>query len=303
MILLHGGDPLLPHHLWTAWTLHAPVVAGLVLAAAAYVAGRRRAARRAGDTRRGALFWSALLALVVGLLSPLDALAGALASAHMVQHLLITLVAAPLLVLSAPSRSLMRGLPVSVRRQANRWRRQLRVTRSHTDVLHDPVVAWLLYVVTLWFWHGAVPYDAALRHDSVHALSHATYLLTGLVFWRVVAETGHVKGRSPGLGVLLVFATAMQSVFLSALLTFANTSWYDGYADTTRRWGLEPLADQQLAGVIMWIPGGVVYLGTALVLLVSWIRADGSEMTSAKPRPVPSMGGAEDRGRCRDPRW
>jgi cytochrome c oxidase assembly factor CtaG len=95
---------------------------------------------------------------------------------------------------------------------------------------------------------------------------------------------------SPGFGVLLLFATAMQSVFLSALLTFAGTPWYDGYAETTQAWGLEPLADQQLAGAIMWIPGGVVYIVAPLVLLASWIK-DSEPTTSGDAVPSPRPGG------------
>jgi cytochrome c oxidase assembly factor CtaG len=93
------------------------------------------------------------------------------------------------------------------------------------------------------------------------------------LFWRVVIGDRVANRVSHGFGVLLVFAMAMQSVFLSALLTFARTPWYSRYAATTTPWGLEPLADQQLAGVIMWIPAGVVYLAAGLTLMVAWLRA------------------------------
>jgi cytochrome c oxidase assembly factor CtaG len=118
-----------------------------------------------------------------------------------------------------------------------------------------------------------VPYGAALDFAPVHALEHASFLLTGMLFWHVVIGARGAGRVSPGLGILLVFGMSMQSVFLSLLLTFAQEPWYAGYAATTRAWSLEPLADQQLAGVIMWIPAGLVYVATALGLLVVWIRA------------------------------
>ncbi len=132
---------------------------------------------------------------------------------------------------------------------------------------------WLAHVATLWFWHAAVPYDAALASGLIHAVEHGTFLLTGVLFWRTVVGGRTATRVVPGFGVLLIFGMAMQSVLLSLLLTFARTPWYAGYATTTRAWGLDPLADQQLAGVIMWVPAGAVYVVAALLLLVAWVRA------------------------------
>jgi putative membrane protein len=274
MTLAHPGRPPVPHDLWSTWNADPLVVVGLVVGAWLFWSGRRRARARR-DPRRAVFFALALLSLAIALLSPLDALAEALASAHMVQHLLLTLIAAPLLALSVPGATLLRGMPSVVRRTTGRWRGRLRLTPRNTAWVRHPAAALLLYVGTLWFWHGAVPYDAALASGVVHGLSHATYLATGVLFWRVIVDSARGRGISPGLGVLLAFAAAMQSVFLSALLTFARSPWYSGYAETTAPWGLEQLTDQQLAGAVMWLPGGLVYLGTALALLVTWIRSSG----------------------------
>jgi cytochrome c oxidase assembly factor CtaG len=213
------------------------------------------------------------VAVAVALVSPLDALSSALASGHMVQHVLLLLVAAPLLALSAPSSALLRGSPLAVRRASGRWRRRLRLTRGNLRALRHPAAVWLLHVGTVWFWHAAVPYGAALESEFLHVLEHAGFLVTAVLFWRVVIGARGAGRVSYGFGVLLVFAMAMQSVFLSVLLTFARAPWYSGYATTTAPWGLEPLADQQLAGVIMWIPAGVIYLAAALALMVTWVRA------------------------------
>lgn len=211
-------------------------------------------------------------AIGVALVSPLDALSGALASVHMVQHVLLVLVAAPLLALSGPLPSLLRGSPAVLRTATVQWRRRLGLSRGSLRFLRQPVGVWLLHVGTLWFWHASVPYDAAVEHHVLHVLEHASFLVTGVLFWHVVLGARAADRVSHGFGVLLVFAMAMQSVFLSALLTFARTPWYSAYGTTTAAWSLDPLADQQLAGVIMWIPAGLVYVGAGLALLVAWIR-------------------------------
>ncbi len=271
-MLAHTGQPLAPHDAWGAWNLDPVLLVAMLLTIWAYRRGTVTA-RRPPDAWRQWCFAGAMVALAIGLVSPLDAMSGALASAHMVQHVLLLLVAAPLLALSAPMTTVLRGSPVPVREASVRWRRRLRLTRTNLRPLRHPMAVWLVGVVTLWFWHAAVPYDAALDHHLLHVVEHAGFVVTGVLFWRVVIGARDADRVSNGLGILLVFGMAMQSVFLSALLTFAGTPWYSGYTTTTAPWNLDPLADQQLAGVIMWIPAGLVYLGAALGLLVVWIRS------------------------------
>ena len=273
VLIAHAGQPPAPHDLWDAWNLDPALVAGFVLTVWAYRRGQPVGPRRDVDTRRAWCFAGALLALGVALISPLDALSTALASAHMVQHMLLVLVAAPLLALSAPASTILRGTPLGVRRASGRWRRRLRLTRGNLRGLRHPATVWLLHVGTLWFWHAAVPYDAALHNPLLHVVEHASFLVTALLFWRVVIGARSPERVPNGLGVLLVFGMAMQSVLLSVLLTFARAPWYSSYSTTTTPWGLAPLADQQLAGVIMWIPAGLVYLAAALTLMATWILA------------------------------
>jgi putative membrane protein len=272
-VLAHPGQPSAPHDLWGAWNLHPVLLGGLLLTAWAYWRGQTSGPRRPIDTWRARCFTAALVALGLALLSPLDALSGALASAHMVQHLLLLLVAAPLLALSAPSSAILRGSPLALRRASGRWRRRLGLTHGNLGVLRHPAAVWLLSVGVIWFWHAAAPYDATLDNQLLHVLEHASFLVTAVLFWQVVVGVRGAARVSGGLGVLLVFAMAMQSVFLSVLLPFARTPWYSGYAATTVPWRLDPLTDQRLAGVIMWVPAGGIYLVVALALLVAWIRA------------------------------
>ena len=282
-ILAHPGQPPAPHDLWGAWNLDPVLLGGLLLAAWAFWRGQTSGPRRPVDSWRARRFSGALVALGLALLSPLDALSGSLASAHMVQHLLLLLVAAPLLALSAPSSAILRGSPLALRRASGRSRRRLGLTHGNLGVLRHPAAVWLLSVGVVWFWHAAAPYDATLDNQLLHVLEHASFLVTAVLFWQVVVGVRGAARVSGGLGVLLVFAMAMQSVFLSVLLTFARTPWYSGYAATTAPWGLDPLTDQRLAGVIMWIPAGVIYLVVALALLVTWIRATEREMSRSEP--------------------
>ena len=282
-VLAHGGEPVVPAELWRSWNLDPVVLVSLVLAAWAFARGAARR-RHPLEPWRTWSFAGALVAIGIALVSPLEPLSGSLASAHMVQHVLLVLVAAPLLAVAAPSTTLLRGSPLVVRQVSSRWRRRLRLTRDDLAVTRWPAALWLAHVVTLWFWHASVPYDAALGSWAVHVLEHATFLATGWWFWRVVV--GRRVDRVPGgTGLLLVFAMALQSVFLAALLTFAREPWYDGYAATTEPWGLTHLADQQLAGAIMWVPAGLVYLAAGLVLLVTWI---GAPDVDADPHHVPA---------------
>ena len=269
---------LTPEQLWMAWNTDPTLLFGLFLAALSYRRGRTAGPQRASDVWRARCFAAALVTIVVALVSPLDALSGALASAHMVQHVLLLLVAAPLLALAAPSSRLLRGNPLALQRAGGRWRRRLGLTHRNLRVLRLPAVAWLLHAGGVWFWHASVPYDAALSSGLLHVAEHATFLFTALWFWQVILGARAGASRvSPGLGILLVFGMAMQSVFLSALLTFARAPWYAGYSTTTAPWGLDRLADQQLAGVIMWVPAGFIYLGVALTLLLVWLRAAESD--------------------------
>ena len=283
-LLAHDGAPV-PGTLWSTWHVDPLVLAGLLLVGGVYWRGRSRSA--AADAWRSWCFGGGLLAIAVAVLSPLDALSSALASAHMVQHLLLTLVAAPLLALSAPAGALLRGAPAALRGAISPVRRRARVVDVLAHALRRPAVVWLLHVVALWLWHAAALYGAALERPFVHALEHTAFLATAVLFWRVVVGTRAVR-VSPGVGILLVFTMTLQTALLALLLTFAQQPWYAGYTTTTRPWGIEQLADQNLAGAIMWVPAGFVYLGTALVLLVGWVRAtaDADDVPSSAAVPV-----------------
>ena len=236
-------------------------------------------------------------------------MSGALASAHMVQHVLLVLVVAPLLALSA---SRQRAAASAARRPSaaasSAWRRRFGLTRRTSRVLRLPAAVWLLHVGVSWFWHASVPYDAAVAQRAPpHPRARHASSSPACMFWGVVIG-GRAAGRVwNGLGVLLVFTMAMQSTFLAVLMTFAPTPWYSAYADTTTAWHLEPLADQQLAGVIMWVPAGFVYLGVGVALMICGSgqrtrggrRGVGAGRCCCHPRGPPMRASALIACRCR----
>jgi cytochrome c oxidase assembly factor CtaG len=187
----------------------------------------------------------------------------------MVQHLLLMVVAAPLLVLGEPLTATLWALPADRRRAVGRWWRQAgtaRAARRAWGGLRQPLVVWLLAVAALWAWHAPRLYERALRHPGVHVLEHALFFLSSLLFWWVLADRRARRRLGFGPAVLYLFAAGLQSTALGALITLARRPWYPSHYDTTRAWGLTPLEDQQLAGLIMWVPAGLVYL-VALIAL------------------------------------
>lgn len=275
--LAHDGLPPEPHDLRAAWSFDPLVVATLVVSAGLYARGTRALWARAGAGRgvkcwRAAAYAGGLVALIVALVSPLDALGSALLSAHMAQHLLLVVVAAPLLVLGAPLLPLLWALPAARRGALGRcWLRATPV-RVVWGVLRRPLVAWLLHAAALWGWHAPPLYQAALRSESVHVAEHLSFLGTALLFWWTALAPPSARHAGVGLGVLSIFAMSLHGGLLGALMTFAPTPWYPIYLDRTAPWGLTPLADQQLAGLLMWIPTGTVYLAAALGLLAICLR-------------------------------
>jgi cytochrome c oxidase assembly factor CtaG/cytochrome c2 len=301
---LHAEHLVAPAGVWGAWNLDPLVLLGLGATAWAYASGVRAAWRSAG-TGRGigrahvAAFAGAMTALAVALVSPVDRLGGTLFSAHMVQHLLLILAAAPLLVLAAPDRAFTWALPRAARRGLGRLLNRDPV-RGIAGWLTRPLTAWLLHSVVLWVWHIPGPYAAALESDAIHALEHAGFFVTALLFWWVVLRPPR-RRAAYGLGVLFVFATAMQSGVLGALITFAGSAWYPAHAEGAALWGLTALEDQQLAGLVMWVPAGLVYVLAAGLLCAAWLerpRPRAARAVHSVPRNTVLLAAATLLGAC-----
>lgn len=292
--LTTGGAAPTPRSLWTSWSWEPSIILGLVVAGWLYARGLTALWTQAGVGRgvrcwQAAAFAGGLAALVIALVSPLDALADDLVSAHMVQHLLLIVVAAPLLVLGRPLVAALWALPPPWRKAAGQWWRGSRVVRPAWRVITLPLVILALHTAALWLWHLPGPYQAAVQHPGVHALEHACFLGTALLLWWSLVHA-RARGRlGYGAGVLLVALTGMQSVALGVLFTFSQTPWYPVYVGRTAAWGLAPLDDQRLAGVIMWVPPSVIYLAAACLLFMAWMKALERAMQRTEGRLRPAL--------------
>ncbi|MGI8792481.1 MAG: cytochrome c oxidase assembly protein [Acidimicrobiales bacterium] len=280
-VIAHREGPLLPHDALAAWSFDVGIIAVLAVTGWTYWQGWRFAQDGA---RRGSAMLAGLVVVVIALLSPIDAIGGILLSGHMVQHVLLTAVVAPLIAWAAPGAALLRGLPVTLRRRFVTVRRSSGLDVRVMSRLRSPTVRWLLFVAVIWLWHSSALYALAIENDFAHAAQHGSFLGAALLFWTVIL--GPVRARlAPGLAVLAVFTLTLQGIVLSMLMTFSHLVWYKPYADAATGWGLDPLADQQLAGVIMWIPTGFIHTGIVLALVARWLRSTDSASAAAAPRP------------------
>ncbi len=274
----HSGDPLAPHDIWSAWNWDPLILSGIVLAGWLYFRGVRMLWGQAGRGRgvqrwQVAAFSGGLFTLVLAVVSPIDALGEVLFSGHMLQHLLLILVAAPLLVLGAPPAAVAWAIPERWRAGLGRWWRRRNSLRKGWHYLNNPLVVWVMHALALIAWHLPDLYQAALVNEFVHFLEHASFLFTALLFWMVLIRSGNRGQLSYGASMLYVFSMAMFSGVLGALITFSRQAWYPIHMDTALVWGFTPLEDQQLAGVLMWVPGNFVYLAAFLTLLWRWFAA------------------------------
>lgn len=275
------------HAGWSAWSFEPWVTLPLLLSGLLYIAGLRRlwaaSGTGAGISRSQASCYAAgWLTAAAALVTPIDTLGSALFWVHMVQHELLMLVAAPLLVLGRP-------LPVWLWALPARWRRPL--ARPFTGAgwlrlwraVASPFGAWLLHALVIWVWHVPLLFEAAVRHEPVHVLQHLSFLVSALLFWWSVLRQPGMRTHAPA-ALLSVFTTGVHTAVLGALLTFASVPWYPVYAASAAALGMDPLEDQQLGGLVMWVPGGIAYLAATLVLAARLLDDGPGRMRGAQLR-------------------
>ena len=270
-ILAHSdtSSPLAPTELWRHWNTDLWLLGPVLLSVSLYTLGVSRLWRHAGLERgisavRVAAFVSGAFALVIALISPLDALGETLLSAHMVQHGLLIAVAPPLILLGLPGVAFAWALPTEVSWRLTRSSSVRAAVRSLSWML-NPLVAAAIHGVAVWIWHVPAIFDAALASSSLHMFEHFSFLATALLFWQSLLLANRSVSMAVA-GVAAAFATMLHGGFLGALITFAPHTLFVWYVGRTSSWGLNPLEDQQLAGLIMWVPLGIVYFGASLAL-------------------------------------
>lgn len=271
----HEGKPHKFGDLLYTWGLDPLVLAGLALSGWLYLRGVRRLWRSAGRGKavrrwEAWAYASGWFALFVALVSPLHPLGEVLFSAHMTQHEVLMLVAAPLVVLGRPVVAFLWALPVGSARRVGGWGRAAWFQRAW-GVATNPLAAWVIHAVALWVWHVPALFEATLRSDLVHTFQHVCFLGSALLFWWALIH-GPRGLMGYGTAVLYLFTTSVHSGVLGALITFARSVLYPAYNETTQSWGLTALEDQQLGGLIMWVPAGLIYIVAGLALCAGWMR-------------------------------
>ena len=243
----------------------------LAIALGLYVAGLILLWRKAGSgrgisLRHAAAFGAGWLILALALQSLLHFWGERIFSAHMVEHEIVMVVAAPLLVVSRPLIPFLWALPIAWRRKLGGMHR-LRGFRPIWEGSTRPLTAWIVHAAVLWVWHIPVVFRAALASEAVHAAQHLCFLAAALLYWWSLLcrrDGADMQGAS----VISLFATSVQTALLGALLTVSTVAWYGTEPHSQRVCGLTPIEDQQLAGLIMWVPAGLAYVGVALVLVL-----------------------------------
>ncbi|MEO8936889.1 MAG: cytochrome c oxidase assembly protein [Burkholderiaceae bacterium] len=271
---LSTGAVASPPWIWDA----SPLVCGLLIAlCVVYLAGMLRLAseRRlpTAALSRGLAYGAGIAMLILALLSPLDAWGDQVFAAHMAQHLILMMLAPPLLILGRPVVVGLWALPRNGRHAVAGWWKRSRAVRPVVDWFLSPLVAWLAASAVLWFWHLPKPYGLAFAEPIAHALEHLSFFLTSILFWRVVIADPQSRRLSLGATMIFVMTFAMENAMLAAILIFAPMVLYSVHAVAPEWSPLTPIEDQQLAGVLMWSVTGVVDLVAAGWLFVTWLAS------------------------------
>jgi putative membrane protein len=274
-VVCADGGRAEPGTLWSAWNWDPLILLSLGLLVWFYGWGLCRLWARVGWGQKirlwqAACFLAALAALLFALLSPIDVLAAELASIHMVQHMVLIMVAAPLFVIGSPGYVLAWGLSAG-------WKSRGRSIYSFAfrlpqeSLLWHPLLLWTLFAALTWLWHHPVLYQAALRDPLLHDAQHLSFFVVACLFWRACLDPLATRRLGPLASIPYLFATSVQASALGVFLALSPRTWYDVYAERTGAWGFTPLEDQQLAGLIMWMPACLIFPAIAAIVFAAWL--------------------------------
>ncbi len=281
------------HPLWqalfSAWEWRLDITLVLVIFATLYTTGWWRLRQRSNkailaNKKRLAAYWSGLVILAISLMSPVDTLGSQLFFMHMIQHLLYIMVAVPLLLLAEPFPFLLWGLPPSWRlATGNLFTRRSLVRRLLTNVT-QPSMVWITYIVVLAGWHDPRLYSMAQRDSWIHDVQHITFFGAAMLFsWHVVGS-GPKLHHPPLWGrIAMLIGAVPVNAAIGVVVATAGDVLYPYYATIPRIWGFTALEDQALAGVIMWIPGSMMYLLGVIILLARALRSAEDDPPQAVP--------------------
>jgi cytochrome c oxidase assembly factor CtaG len=286
----HGGvvpEPTLSS-IFTAWSGELLPWIGIAAATAGYLVAVRLVNRAHPMTpvprRRVAAWLSGVTILAIALVSAVDVYATELLSVHMVQHLLLTMVAPPILALGAPITLLLRV-------SEPEFRRSILLPILHSRLVQAiswPPVGWIVFAVVMWVTHFSPLFDAALEQPLLHTLEHLLYLAAGLLFWWPVIGVDPSLWRLTGaLRMAYLVGQMPLNAAVGLAIYFAPTVLYAHYATSDRIWGPDPFTDQQVAGIVMWAAGDVILLTALVLAIAAWLRADEKRTRIIEARGTP----------------
>ncbi len=265
----------------SGWIIEPWIFVPLLLFAAGYGTGlwrllRKGIRQRVVSLAHFAAFVLGLLSLVIALMSPLSVLSQELFAAHMTEHLILMLLAPPLLVLGRPNIVLLWTFPLPIRRGIGRIWQKSGLLYSSSCLFNEPKAVLIMASVIMWFWHIPGPYQWAFTNPSIHIIEHMSFFMTSYAFWVLALRPFGRQYGGHGHAMILLIIFALESSLLGALLTFATEPIYAVHIGATRHFlhmfpEITPLQDQQLAGLIMWVPASIVQLIAFSVVFVDWL--------------------------------
>ena len=266
----HGNSPHQDN-----WNWDPLVLVSLLALMLAYGKGALNLKKKRKIILKEILFFTlSIIILFIALISPIDVWSDELQSWHMIQHMLIMMLAAPLFVLAVPLYIYLWALPLSIRHKVKPLYRWLYGHKTGWYFLWQPLLLWSLFAFTLWIWHLPQFYEAALRTEWLHDIQHISFFVTSCLFWRVLLDPIHRFKMGRALGIFYLFATTLHATLLGVFMTLSPKLWYKFYQEKTLSWNMSALEDQQLAGLIMWMPACSIYIFVTVYIFILWSKEE-----------------------------
>jgi len=279
--------------LFSAWNWRIEIVIVLVTFGTLYILGWRRLRRNSKSHNRGqdqsrglatvprlAAYLSGLGILAIALMSPIDSLGGQLFLMHMIQHLLTIMIAAPLLWLGSPFPIILWGLPANARRFSAKLMSRKSLFRRGLSTVTRPGITWMIFITFFIGWHDSNAYNLALRREWVHDLEHLTFFGSAMLYWwHVTGAAPRIHGRFPHWArIAYLLATIPPNMMTGVAISFSTEPLYTYYESIPRFWGFTVMEDQMVGGILMWIPGSMMYIIAALILLATLFKVPDSKV-------------------------
>ena len=283
--LAHGGIDA-GQEPWTAWNTNPLPTVLVLLAAYIYLNGLANWERPSHPVNnwRKASFLFGLFLIFFALQSPLDPLSDHLLSFHQAQHFILRMLAPMFILLGAPLTPMLRGLPGWARQGVIRPLARNRYVRQIYGILTNPIFTIGFFLGSLYLWQFPGAFNLSLRNDEVHALMHLTMTASGFLFWWVIIDPPPHRSRLHyGLRVLYLGLIVLPNTLLGAAITFSDGLIYAAYAEVTQPYGLSLLTDQQLGGLMLWVPGDMMSIVAAGIVMIMWYQKEEGHPQTQSP--------------------